>query len=87
MVGASASATNTGDAATTVSGKSIVIGGHGFSATEAAGSHKEGFSMDFTSPLMVPAGHYITLVVRPFGTVTLNTMVLRGSVQFNGYFE
>jgi len=87
MVGSSASATNTGDAATTVSGKSIVIGGHGFSATEAAGSHKEGFSMDFTSPLMVPAGHFITLVVRPFGTVTLNTMVLRGSVQFNGYFE
>jgi len=87
MVGSSASATSTGDAATTVSGKSIVIGGHGFSSTEAPGSHKAGFSMDFDSPLMVPAGHYITLVVRPFGTVTGNTMVLRGSVAFNGYFE
>lgn len=87
MVGNSASQTNTSDAATTVSGKSIVIGGHGFSATEAAGSHKEGFSMDFTSPLMVPAGHYLHLIIRPFGTVTGNTLVLRGSVQFNGYFE
>jgi hypothetical protein len=86
-VGSSAAATNTGDAATTVSGKSIVIGGHGFLETEAAGSHKPGFSMSFESPLMVPAGHFISLIVRPFGTVTGNTMVLRGSVFFNGYFE
>jgi hypothetical protein len=86
-VGSSAAATNTGDAATTVSGKSIVIGGHGFLATEAAGSHKEGFSMSFESPLMVPTGHFINLIVRPSGTVTGNTMVLRGSVFFNGYFE
>jgi hypothetical protein len=87
MVGGSAAATNTGDAATTVSGKSIVIGGHGFISTEAVGSHKPGFEMNFTSPLMVPAGHFISLIVRPFGTVTGNTMVLRGSVFFNGYFE
>jgi hypothetical protein len=86
-VGSSAAATNTGDAATTVSGKSIVIGGHGFLATEAAGRHKEGFSMSFESPLLVPAGHFINLIVRPFGTVTGNTMVLRGSVSFDGYFE
>ena len=86
-VGSSAAATNTGDAATTVSGKSIVIGGHGFLATEATGSHKQGFSMSFESPLMVPTGHFINLIVRPFGTVTGNTMVLRGSVSFDGYFE
>jgi hypothetical protein len=86
-VGSSAAATNTGDAATTVSGKSIVIGGHGFLATEEAGSHKQGFIMSFESPLMVPAGHFINLIVRPFGTVTGNTMVLRGSVSFDGYFE
>jgi hypothetical protein len=36
MVGSSASATSTADAATTVSGKSFVIGGHGFSATFAS---------------------------------------------------
>jgi hypothetical protein len=86
-VGSSASATNTSDSATTVSGKSIVIGGHGFLATDAAGAHKPGFNMEFTSPLVIPAGHFINLIVRPFGTVTGNTLVLRGSVSFDGYFE
>ena len=86
-VEASASATNTGDAATTTSGKSIVIGGQGFTAGDGVGSMKEGFEMTFHSPLVVPAGKYVNLIVRPFGTVTSNTLVVRGSVSFNGYFE
>ena len=84
---ASAANTTTGDAATTVSGKSIVIGGQGFTAGDTAGTMKEGFGMDFHSPLVVPAGKYLNLIVRPFGTVTSNTLVVRGSVAFNGYFE
>ena len=87
MVGSSAAATSTADAATTVSGKSLVIGGHGFSATEAVGNYKAGFEMRFDSPLMVPAGHFFTFVVRPFGTVASNTLVVTSSLAVNGYFE
>jgi hypothetical protein len=87
MVGASASTTSTADAATTVSGKSITIGGHGFTSTQAVGDYKPGFEMRFDSPLMIPAGHYFIFVVRPFGTVTLNTLVVTSSLAVNGYFE
>lgn len=87
MVEGSGSLTNTSDAATTVSPKSIVIGGQGFTAGDTGGTMKEGFDMTFHSPLVVPQGRYVHLVVRPFGTVTGNTLVVRGSVSFNGYFE
>lgn len=87
MVGNSASATNTADAATTVSGKSITVGGHGFTPTEIVGNFKAGFEVRFDSPLMVPAGHYFHFVVRPFGTVTSNTLVVTSSLAVNGYFE
>ena len=87
MVGSSASATNTADAATTVSGKSIAIGGHGFTPTEIIGNYKPGFEVRFDSPLMIPAGHYFHFVVRPFGTVTSNTLVVTSSLAVNGYFE
>jgi hypothetical protein len=86
-VGNSASATNTADATTTVSGKSITIGGHGFTSTEAIGNYKAGFEMRFDSPLMIPAGHYFHFIVRPFGTVASNTLVVTSSLAVNGYFE
>jgi hypothetical protein len=87
MVGSSAANTSTADAATTVSGKSLTIGGHGFTSTEAVGNYKPGFEMRFDSPLMIPAGHYFMFVVRPFGTVTSNTLVVTSSLAVNGYFE
>jgi hypothetical protein len=87
MVGASSATTSTADAATTVSGKSLTIGGHGFTATETIGNYKAGFEMRFDSPLMVPAGYYFTFVVRPFGTVASNTLVVTSSLAVNGYFE
>ena len=87
MVGASAAVTSTADAAATVSGKSITIGGHGFTAAEVVGNYKAGFEMRFDSPLMVPAGQYFLFVVRPFGTVTSNTLVVTSSLAVNGYFE
>ena len=64
-----------------------MIGGQGFTAGDDVGSMKEGFEMTFHSLLVVPAGKYVNLIVRPFGTVTSNTLVVRGSVSFNGYFE
>jgi hypothetical protein len=87
MVGNTTTTTSTADAGTTVSGKSIVIGGHGFTSSEAVGNYKPGFEMRFDSPLMVPAGHYFHFVVRPFGTVTSNTLVVTSSLAVNGYFE
>jgi hypothetical protein len=88
MIESSAVSVATADAATTTSGKSIVIGGHGFAANDIeTGTMKAGFGMDFPSPLIVPAGKYLTVVVRPFGTVTGNTLVVSGSVAVNGYFE
>jgi hypothetical protein len=87
MVGSSASTTSTADGATTVSGKSICIGGHGFTSTEAIGNYKPGFEMRFDSPLMIPAGHYFLFVVRPFGTVASNTLAVTCSLAVNGYFE
>jgi hypothetical protein len=48
---------------------------------------KEGFDVSFASPLVVPQGKYANLIVRLFGTVASNTLVVRGSVAFNGYFE
>ena len=87
MVGSSASTTSTADAATTVSGKSICIGGHGFTATETIGNYKPGFEMRFDSPLMIPAGHFLLFVVRPFGTVASNTLAVTSSLAVNGYFE
>jgi hypothetical protein len=87
LVGASSATTSTADAATTVSGKSICIGGHGFTPTEAIGNYKAGFEVRFDSPLMIPAGHYFSFVVRPFGTVASNTLVVTSSLAVNGYFE
>lgn len=86
MVEASSSTTSTSDSATTVSGKSMVIGGQGFGA-DGIGVMKEGFDMTFSSPLVVPAGRFISLIARPFGTVATNSAVLRGSVSFHGYWE
>lgn len=83
----SAVATSTADSATATSGKATVIGGHGFAATDVVGTMKPGFEMVFNPPLAVPAGKYCTVVVRPFGTVALNTLVVTGSVAVNGYFE
>ena len=87
MADGSAIATSTTDAATSTSGKSICIGGQGFSPSEAVGTMKPGFSMDFNSPLVIPAGKYLTVVARPFGTLAGNTLIVTGSVAFNGYFE
>jgi hypothetical protein len=89
-VGSSAATTSTADSATTVSGKSTVLGGHGFgnSSTNPVGTMKPGFEMRFESPLMVPAGSRCTIIVRPFAATTAsNTLVVTGSVAIDGYFE
>ena len=87
MPEASTSSTGIIDAATSTSGKSIVLGGQGFPTGEAVGTMKPGFDISFPSPIVIPASKYLHIVVRPFGTITANTLVVTGSVAVNGYFE
>jgi hypothetical protein len=90
QVEASAVAVATTDSATTTSGKGTVIGGQGFgvAATDPVGTMKPGFAMNFDPPLVVPAGKYCTVVVRPYMAATSgNTLIVTGSVAVNGYFE
>jgi hypothetical protein len=89
-VESSSATTSTADSATTMSGKSTVLGGHGFgnSSTDPVGTMKPGFEMRFESPLMVPAGLRCNIIVRPFASTTAgNTLVVTGSVALNGYWE
>lgn len=85
--GATAVATSTSDAATTVSHRANVVGGYGFLATDAIGTTKPGFDVSFNTPLVVPPGTYFTFIIRPVGTVTSNTLVVHSSLLVNGYFE
>jgi hypothetical protein len=87
QVDSSASTTNTADAATTTSGKSIVIGGQGFAPNDPIGTMKPGFDMTFNPPLVVSPNKYFTVIVRPFSTITSGTLIVTGSVAVNGYFE
>lgn len=75
---------------TNTSGKSITIGGQGFgtSATDPVGTMKPGFDMTFNPPLVISSGKYCTVIVRPYMDSTAgNTLIVTGSVAFNGYFE
>jgi hypothetical protein len=90
QVEASATSTATADGTTTVSGKSTVLGGHGFgnSSTDPVGTMKPGFEMSFPSPLVISSGLRCTIIVRPFASTTAgNTLVVTGSVALNGYWE
>lgn len=87
-IGSTASATTATEAATVVAARGTVVGAHGFTATEVLGSMKPGYTVDFSSaPLVCYPGHYVQFIIRPFGTVTSNTLVVTGSVAFMGYFE
>lgn len=86
--GATAAATTTADGAATVGLRATVIGQHSFGASDAVGTMKNGYQVDFSNgPLVVPPGTYAHFIIRPFGTVTSNTLVVQGSVAFIGYHE
>lgn len=87
MPESSTTTTNTADAATSTSGKSIVLGGQGFATGDPVGTTKPGFEISFPTPIVIPSGKNLHIVVRPAGTTALNTLVVNGSVTINGYFE
>jgi len=86
-VGSTAAATSTADGAATVGPRIGVLGSCYFTATAAIGQTAAGWEVSFRSPLVVPAGTYLHLIVRPVGTVASNTLVVHGSFLVNGYFE
>jgi hypothetical protein len=87
-VGGTAANTSTPDAAAAWGPRGIVVDTIPFKATAAIGDYVEGGSLDCgDAPLAIPPGCYIHWVVRPYGTVTGNTLVVHGSVAFIGYFE
>ena len=85
--GSSAAGTAGTDGATALATRGMCIGGHGFAATDTAGMYKPGFEVTFHSPLVIQPGQYFNFVVRPFGTVASNTLVVTSSLSVNGYFE
>jgi hypothetical protein len=87
-VGSTGSGTAVAEAAAAIAARGIVLDLIPFKSTAAVGDYVEGGQMDFSqAPLVVPPGCYIHFIVRPFGTVASNTLVVAGTVAFAGYFE
>lgn len=87
-VGGTAANTSTADAAAAWGPRGIVVDTIPFKSTAAIGDYVPGGVYDAdASPLVVPPGCYLFWIVRPYGTVTSNTLVVNGTVSFNGYFE
>lgn len=87
-VGSTAVNTSTADSATALGPRIIPLGQVSFPSTAAAGSFVSGWQVDFShGPLVVPPNTYLHFIVRPFGTVTSNTLTVTGMVTFIGYYE
>lgn len=87
-VGSTSTATNNSDAATTLAARIIPVGSVSFLATAVVGTKEAAMDLNFQqSPLVCPPGTVVHFIVRPFGTVTSNTLTVTGSVTFIGYFE
>ncbi len=87
-VGSSAATLATADAVgppTTTSPKRQNVGSQSFLATAPAGTVAPGFSVPLETPLIVPPGTYLHIILSLFGNAATGS--LRGSVFVNGYFE
>ena len=87
-IGSTSSATTATEAATVVAARLIPVGQVFWPSTAAVGDTKGGWMLDFSAaPLVCPPGTYVQLIMRPTGTVTSNTLQLRGLASFIGYHE
>jgi hypothetical protein len=87
-VGSSAASLLTGDSVgppTTTSPKRQNIGSQSFLALAPAGTVAPGFDVPLDTPLVVPPGSYLHIILSFFGNAATGT--LRGSVFVNGFFE
>jgi hypothetical protein len=87
-IGSTTTATTASEGIATIAARGIVVGAHAFGASDAVGTMKSGYHVDFSEgPLVCYPGTYVQFIVRPFGTVTSNTLVVLSSVAFIGYYE
>lgn len=87
-VGSSAVSLATTDAATTVSPKRIPLGVQSFLAAAPIGTMAPGFDVQFTdAPLVVQPGTYLHIILKQLNGAATASLVFRGQVMVNGYFE
>lgn len=87
-VGANSAVTNGTESATVVAARGIVLDTIPFKATAVIGDFVEGGDLECsTAPLVIPPGFNLQFIVRPYGVLTSNTLVVVGTVAFVGYFE
>jgi len=86
-VGSTGSGTAVAEAAAAVAARGIVVETIAFKSTAVAYDYVEGGDIFLDSPLVVPPGCYVHFIVRPFGTVTSNTLTVAGNVALIGYHE
>jgi hypothetical protein len=87
-VGSSAVSLATTDAATTVSPKRVPLGVQSFLAAAPLGTIASGFDVQFTdAPLVVQPGTYLHIIVKQLNGAATASLVWRGQVMVNGYFE
>lgn len=87
-VGGTAANTSTADAAAAWGPRGIVVDTIPFKSTAVVGDYVEGGTFECSQAnIVVPPGCYLFWVVRPYGTVASNTLVVNGTVAFIGYFD
>ena len=87
-VGATTATLNTSDAATTVSPKRVPLGVQSFLAAAPIGTIAPGFDVQFTdAPLAIQPGTYLHIIVKQLNGAATASLVWRGQVMINGYFE
>jgi len=85
--GSTAVSLATTDAAATVAPRRVSIGSQCFLAAAPIGTQSPGFMVNFDSPLVVPAGCFFHVIVKQLNGAATPSLVWRGTVLVNGYFE
>jgi hypothetical protein len=87
-VGSTAVSLATTDTASAVSPKRIPLGIQNHAAAAAIGTSSDGFDVQFTdAPLVVQPGTYLHIILKQLNGAATASLVFRGQVMINGYFE
>lgn len=86
-VGSSAVSLATADAAATVGPRRMALGSQVHAAAAAIGAMAPGFSMNFSTPIACPTGCFVHVILKMWSGAATVSLVFRGTVAINGYFE
>jgi hypothetical protein len=87
-IGSSAVSLATTDTAVTISPKRIPLGIQNHLASAAVGTAADGFDVSFAdAPLVVYPGAYFHIILKQLNGTNTASLVFRGQVMVNGYFE